>query len=94
VQHTPDEQGWEQLLTGAVGVLRAAEEPLQNPAVAGVDTAFARQEFISGGQQVGVREVGARSQQVVGCGVCGWNLTDRDVSGTDGTVRVTPGCRA
>jgi hypothetical protein len=54
VQHTPDEQGWEDLLTGAVRVLRAAEEePLQqNPAVAGVDTGFARQEFISGGQQV------------------------------------------
>jgi hypothetical protein len=54
VQHTPDEQGWEQLLTDAVGVLKAAEEPQQNPAVAGVDTGFARQEFISGGQQVRV----------------------------------------
>lgn len=56
VQHTPDEPGWEQLLTGAVGVLRASEElqQLQNPAVAGVDTGFARQEFITGGQQVGV----------------------------------------
>lgn len=53
VQHTPDEQGWEQLLTSAVGVLRAAEEVQQNPGVAGVDTGFARQEFISGGQQVG-----------------------------------------
>lgn len=52
VQHTPDEQGWEQLLTGAVGVLRAGEDPQQNPGVAGVDTGFARQEFISGGQQV------------------------------------------
>lgn len=66
VQHTPDEQGWEQLLTGAVEVLRAGEEqnPLQNPAVAGVDTGFARQEFISGGQQVG----GLRWQ---GCVMCG-----------------------
>jgi hypothetical protein len=52
VQHTPNEQGWEQLLTGAVGVLRAGEAPQQNPGVAGVDTGFARQEFISGGQQV------------------------------------------
>lgn len=57
VQHTPDVQGWEALLSGAVRVLRAAEEEpllLQNPAVAGVDTGFARQEFISGGQQVRV----------------------------------------
>lgn len=57
VQHTPDAQGWEALLSGAVRVLRAAEEEpllLQNPAVAGVDTGFARQEFISGGQQVRV----------------------------------------
>lgn len=57
VQHTPDEQGWEQLLTGAVGVLRAGEAPQQNPGVAGVDTGFARQEFISGGQQVRLFDV-------------------------------------
>jgi hypothetical protein len=75
-QHTPDEAGWEAVLSEAVGALRAAaaaaeEQELQQQQLSGlaggsaaaasaqeqsragaVDTEFARQEFIAGGQQV------------------------------------------
>lgn len=61
-EHTPDEEGWQQLLEDAVRVLQAGAA--KTPGGVGVDTDMARQEFISGGQQV--RGAWAKSL----CGSC------------------------
>jgi hypothetical protein len=62
----PDEAGWQGLLDDAVRVLRASAAA-KTPGGVGVDTDLARQEFISGGQQVSLQEYVGVRMQLPGC---------------------------
>jgi hypothetical protein len=65
-EHTPDEEGWQGLLEDAVRVLRGGAAA-KTPGGAGVDTDLARQEFISGGQQVRVLQECLYQHTATGC---------------------------